>query len=89
MSMTNAELAEAIEATAARLAGMGTGRPMYDAVLAHLEELLKEQRRRATAQVVQPVQLQPAPGWAPVVVQPTFVPRPAWEPPWVVTCGPN
>ena len=47
MTMTNKELAEAIEATLKGVAGFGSGHPTYVASLSHLKALHLEQLKRA------------------------------------------
>jgi len=47
MTMTNKELAEAIEATLKGVAGFGSGHPTYVASLSHLRALHVEQIKRA------------------------------------------
>lgn len=88
MSMTNEELAQAIEIADKRVRECGTGQPRYEPLLQHLQALLAEQRRRAEQPLAPPVMSPTGPLWVqPVIVQPTWVPRQPWEPPWTITCA--
>ena len=82
--MTNDELRQAIEDATKMVRATAPDSPVHGDVVAHLRALLLEQQRRSMAA---PVVVPAGPLWVqPVVVQPTWVPRPAWEPPWIVTC---
>lgn len=82
--MTNDELRQAIEDANRMLSALTKDSRNYGDLLAHMNALLAEQRRRAEAPSVSaPV----GPLWVqPVVVQPTWVPRAPWQPPYEITC---
>ena len=88
--MTNAELADAIEAAWQLQQRTYTGSATYPAICDHLRDLLRTQQARAR------VLTAPQPPWpvpttpgiiGPVYVQPTWVPTPPWRPPFEVTCA--
>lgn len=85
MSITNDELRQAIEDANNLVRTTGPDSPVYMDAVMHLRALLLEQQRRAAAQA--PTVVPTGPIWVhPVIVHPTWAPRPAWEPPYVVTC---
>lgn len=83
--MSNEELRQAIADANQMLRQTSKDARNYADLLAHLNGLLSEQRRRAAM----PGQV--APIWPlyvhPVVVQPQWVPSPPWEPPYRITCA--
>lgn len=84
--MTNDELAQAIEVADKKVRECGTAQPRYEPLLAHLKALLAEQLRRAQAPVAPAIPTGPL--WVqPVIVQPTWVPRDPWVPPYEITCS--
>ena len=92
MSMTNDELAQAIDAAERMLRESAPIHPRHAPLLEHLKALLAEQRRRATTPALQVGPIAPLLVQPPVVVpQPTWVPgstgNPPWKPPFEVTCG--
>lgn len=83
--MTNDELRQAIEDANKLVRTTAPDSPVHSDVVRHLRALLLEQQRRsATPPVVAPA----GPLWVqPVVVQPTWVPRAPWTPPYEITCS--
>lgn len=83
--MTNEELRQAIADANHMLRQTSKDARNYADLLAHLNGLLAEQRRRAAL----PTQVAPiGPLYVqPVVVQPTWVPNAPWEPLYRITCG--
>jgi len=80
--MTNNELRQAIEDANRMVSQVSKDARNYSDLCAHLNALLAEQLRRATAAT--PVVAPSGPLWVqPVFVQPTWVPQPVWE----LTCG--
>lgn len=85
--MTNSELQDAITMANAMVKAAAPDSCTYAPLLAHLNALLKLQQQRAEQVPQWPTQPPAVPVWVqPVIVQPTWVPRPAWEPPFTVTC---
>lgn len=83
--MSNEELRQAIADANTMLRQTSKDTRNYADLLAHLNGLLAEQRRRAAM----PAQLAPiGPLYAPpVFVQPQWVPSAPWEPPYRITCA--
>jgi hypothetical protein len=85
MNMTNDELRQAIEDANKLVRTTAQDSPVHDDIVKHLRALLLEQQRRSLAA---PVIAPTGPLWVqPVIVQPTWVPRQPWEPPYTITCA--
>lgn len=83
--MSNEELRQAIADANNMLRQTSKDARNYADLLAHLNGLLAEQRRRASMPLqtapVGPLYVQP------VVVQPQWAPNSPWEPPYRITCA--
>ena len=86
MSMTNDELRQAIEDANRLVRQVSKDARNYADLCAHLNVLLAEQQRRA--RMPTPALAPTGPLWVqPVIVQPTWVPRDPWTPPFEITCS--
>lgn len=87
MSMTNDELRQAIEDANKLARTTAPDSPVHNDVVKHLRALLAEQQRRAALPAA-PVVAPTGPLLVqPVLVQPTWVPRAPWTPPYEITCS--